>query len=164
MSTTLEKQVEDLQTALDESTDKIEELQSDLSERPTTAEHEALQQELAEKQTELENNGVEAEVAQIKEIAETGKAALQYAREYTLGAYVSFSQCAEDSDEYVEYQAELRNDDDFLSIMRAGAGYYRRARNSRARGRQSSSEDHTPSNQTEKPKFIGRSSMGAVAS
>ena len=49
MSTTLEKQVEDLQTELDGSTDKIEELQSELSERPTTAEHEALQQELAEK-------------------------------------------------------------------------------------------------------------------
>ena len=162
MSTTLEKQLEDLQTALDESTDKIEELQTELSERPTTAEHEAVQQELVEKQTELENSG--AEVTDIKVLAETGKAAIQYAREYTLGAYVAFSQCAEDSDEYVEYQAELRGDADFLSIMRAGAGYYRRARNARARGRQSSSEDHTPSNQKEKPKFVGRSSMGAVAS
>ena len=162
MSTALEKQVEDLQTALDESTETIETLNEQIANNPTAEEHEALQQELQAKQTELD--GKDAEVADIKDLAETGKSALQYAREYALGAYVAFAQCAEDSDEYVEYQAELREDDDFLGIMRAGAGYYRRARNNRARGRQSSSEYPPAPNSQEKPKFVGRSAIGAVAS
>lgn len=166
MSKTLEKQVEDLQTALDTSTERIEDLTNQLSDRPTTEQHEALQQELEEvkqeKQTLLDSK--EAEVSQIKDLAETGKAALQYAREYALGAYVAFSQCSEDSEEYVDYQADLRKDDDFISIMRAGAGYYRRARNNRAMGRQSSSEYPPAPNSKEKPKFVGRSAIRSVAS
>ena len=161
MSKTLEKQVEDLQTQLDESTETIEELNAYKEQYPA-ADFEQLQKENTELQTQLD--GKDAEVKDIKELAETGKKAIQYAREYALGAYVAFAQCAEDSDEYVEYQAELREDSDFLGIMRAGAGYYRRARNNRARGRQSSSEYPPAPNSQEKPKFVGRSAIGAVAS
>ena len=162
MSTTLEKQVEDLHTALDESTVTIEQLNATIAEGPSAEEYQTMQQEIADAETNAA--GKDAEVADIKQLAETGKSALQYAREYALGAYVSFSQCAEDSDECVEYQAELRDDDDFIGIMRAAAGYYRRSRNARAKGRQSNSEHPPAPNSTDKPKFLGRSSMGAVAS
>ena len=158
----IETQLEDLQTALDESTDKIEELNATIAEGPSAEEYQTMQQEIADAQTKLD--GKDAEVADIKALAETGKAALQYAREYALGAYVSFSQCAEDSEEYVEYQAELRDDADFIGIMRAAAGYYRRTRNARAKGRQSSSEHPPAPSSTEKPRFVGRGAMGAVAS
>ena len=161
MSQTLEKHNEDLQKELDEAAEKIEELNAYKEEYPA-ADFEQLQKDLQEKETELE--GKDAEVADIKDLAETGKVALKYAREYALGAYVSFAQVSADSEEYAQYQAELREDNDFVGIMRAAAGYYRRSRLNRAKGRESSSEYPPAPNAQEKPKFVGRSAIGAVAS
>ena len=175
MTMELTTQVEQLQERLDVANAEIDRLKGVLAPLPKTDDLEDMEHEKQRLTRRLEAKAAELEETQLW--AEQGKAAGIYAKEYALGAYVALQGSRglseidiEASQEYVDFyreldETEVKSGDDFLSLMRTGAGYYRRARSNRAINRQGvrthSREVQPPdkSKRYAKSPFVGVSKM-----